>query len=55
MLRIARDPDHGVCTCPHQQIVDLAFVLVRDVGDLFGQREDEMEIPNGQQFGLTCG
>jgi hypothetical protein len=28
---------------------------MRDVGNLFGQREDQMEIPHGQQLGLTCG
>lgn len=54
VLRITRDPDHRVSTCPHQQVVDLAFVLMRDVGDGFGQGEYKMEIPHGQQFSLTC-
>jgi hypothetical protein len=55
MLGIGGDFDHRVTARPHQQIVDLAFVLVRDIGDGLGQREDEMEIPHGQQFGLACG
>jgi hypothetical protein len=55
MLRISSDLDNRVRTCPHQQVIDLAFVLMRDVGNLFGQREDQMEIPHGQQLGLTCG
>ena len=54
MLRISSDLDNRVRTCPHQQVIDLAFVLMRDVGNLFGQREDQMEIPHGQQLGLTC-
>ena len=51
---IGGDLDHRVRARPHQQIVDLAFVLMRDVSDRFGQGEDEMEIPHGQQFGLAC-
>jgi hypothetical protein len=54
MLRIGGDFDHCVGACPHQQIVDLAFVLMCDISDGFGQSEDEMKIPHGQQLGLTC-
>ena len=52
---VCSDPDHRVRARSHQQIVDLAFVLVSDIGDRFGQREDQMEIPHGQQFGPTSG
>jgi len=52
---VGGDPDHGVRARPHQQIVDLAFVLVRDVGDRLWQREDQVEIPHRQKFRLTRG
>jgi len=48
MFWIGGDSNHRVCTDPHQQIVNLSFVLTRDVGDWLWQREDEMEIPHGQ-------
>lgn len=54
MLGVGCDPDHRVRARPHQQIVDLPLVLKRDVGDRFGQREDQVEIPHGQKFGLAC-
>lgn len=53
VLGVGGDPDHRVCARPHQEIVDLPFVLVGDVRDRFGQCEDEVEIPHGQQFGLA--
>jgi hypothetical protein len=55
VLGVGGDLDHRISTRSHQQIIDLAFVLVRDVGNLFGQGEDQVEIPHGQQFSLTCG
>jgi len=48
VFRIGCDLDHRVGTCPHQQIVELAFVLMRDVGDRFGQGEDKVEVSHGQ-------
>ena len=53
VLGVGGDPDHRVRARPHQQIVDLALVLVGDVRDRLRQREDEVEIPHGQQFGLA--
>ena len=53
MLGIGGDPDHGIRARAHQQIVDLALVLVGDVSNLFGQGEDEVEISHGQQFRLA--
>jgi len=38
-----------------QQTVDRGFVLVGDIGDRTRQREDEVEVADGQQFGLTLG
>ncbi len=54
MLGIGSDFDDCIRACPHQQIVDLAFVLVSNIRNLFGQREDEMEVAHGQQFGFAC-
>jgi hypothetical protein len=51
---IRRNLDHRVRAHPQQQIVDLPFVLIRDVGNWLWQVEDEMKIANGQQLGLTC-
>ena len=54
VLGVGGDLDHSVRAGPHQQIVDLAFVLMRNIGNGFWQGEDEVEIPHGQQLGLTC-
>ena len=51
MLGVGGDLQDRVCARPHQQIVDLAFVLIGDVGDRLWQRKDQMEIPHWQQFG----
>jgi len=48
------DLDHRISTRSHQQVVNLTFVLVRNIGNGFGQGEDEVEIPHRQQFSLTC-
>lgn len=53
VLWVSRDLYHRVSTRPHQQVVDLSFVLMRDIGDGFGQGENEVEIPHWQQFGLA--
>lgn len=55
VLWIRRDLDHRVGAGSHQQIVDLSFILVRDVSDGFGQRENQVEIPHGQQLCFPCG
>lgn len=36
VLRVGTDLEHRVGTCPHQQIVNFAFVLMRDVSDGLG-------------------
>lgn len=54
VLGVGGDLDHCVCARAHEQVVDLAFVLMRNIRNLFGQGEDEVEIPHGQQLGLTC-
>ena len=53
MFWVRRDPDHRVRARTHQQIIDLAFVLTRDISDRFGQGEDQVEIPHRQQLGLA--
>ena len=54
VLWVMGNLDHRVRADAHQQIVDLPFVLIRDVSNGFGQREDEVEIPHRQQLGLAC-
>jgi len=54
MLWIGGDLDHRVRARPHQEIVELPFVLVRDIRNRFRQSEDEMEIPHRQQLRFTC-
>lgn len=53
MFGVGSDLDYGVGTRPHQQVVDRAFVLMGDIGNLFGQREDQVEVPHRQQFRLA--
>jgi len=55
MLWIGGDSDNGIRARAHQKIVDLAFVLVGDVGNLFGQSKDQVEIPHGQQLCFARG
>jgi hypothetical protein len=38
-----------------QQVVDDGLVLVRDVGDLGRQREDDVEVSDRQQICLALG
>ena len=47
VLWIGGDLDHRVRAGAHQQIVDLAFVLMCDVGNGFGQREDQWKYRTG--------
>jgi hypothetical protein len=55
MLRIRRDPQHGLRRRLEQQIVDDGLVLERDVGNLRRQREDDVEVSDRQQIGLALG
>lgn len=61
VLRIGRDGQHRLGRRLEQQIIDQRLVVERDVGDLGGQREHDMEVPDRQQIGLalrqpgTCG
>ena len=52
VLRISGNLDHCVRARPHQQVVDLSFVLMRDIGDGLWQGEYEVKVPHGQQLGL---
>jgi hypothetical protein len=55
MLRVRRDPQHGLGRSLEQQVVDDGLVLVCDVGDLGRQREDDVEVSDRQQIGLALG
>ena len=41
LLWVGSDPDHGIGAGAHEQKVDLAFVLISDIRDQFGQGEDQ--------------
>src|SRR5208337_4460250 len=53
VLGIGGDHHHRLRRCLEQQVVDDRLVLPGDVGDLGGQREDDMEVADRQQVGLT--
>ena len=55
VLRVGRDRQHRLRRRPEQQVVDERLVLEGDVGDLGGQREDDMEVADRQQVGLALG
>ena len=44
VLRVRGDGRHRLGRCLEQQAVDHRLVLERDVGDLGGQREDDVEV-----------
>lgn len=50
VLGVGSDLDHGIRAYPHQQIVNLPLVGACDVGDLFGQSKDQMEVAHRQQL-----
>ena len=52
MLRIRRDRAQGLGGGLEQDVVDHRLVLVADRGDRLGQREDDVEILDRQQFSL---
>jgi hypothetical protein len=53
MLGIGGDGQHGLGADPHQQVVDDPFVVIGDVGDGRRQGEDDVEVADGEQFGLA--
>jgi hypothetical protein len=54
-LGIGGDRQGGFDRRREQQTIDRGFVLVGDVGDRTRQREDEVEVADREQFGLTLG
>ncbi len=54
-LGIGGDRQGGLGRRREQQTVDRGFVVVGDIGDRTRQREHEVEIADGQQFGLALG
>jgi hypothetical protein len=50
MLWIASDCQQSLCTGAEQQAVDLALVLQRQVHQLVGECEHDMDIAGGQEF-----
>ena len=55
VLWVGGDGGHCLGRCLEQQAVHRGFVLERDVGDLGGQREDDVEVTDRQQVGLALG
>ena len=53
VLWIGGDRAQGLGGGMKQEVVDHGLVLVRDRGDLLGQREDHVEILNGKEVGLA--
>ena len=52
---IGGDRQGGLSRRREQQPVDCGFVVVGDIGDWTGQREHEVEVADGQEFGLALG
>jgi hypothetical protein len=55
VLGIAGDRQHSLRRRPEQQIVEHSLVLISDVGDLGGQREDDVEVTDREQVSLALG
>ena len=53
--KIGRDSLHRLRRRLEQQVVEQRLVLIRDVGDLSRQREDDMEVADRQQVGFAPG
>jgi hypothetical protein len=53
VLRIGGDRAQCLGGGVKQDVVDHGLVLVRDRGDLFGQREDHVEVLHGKEVGLA--
>ena len=54
-LGIGGNRHRGFSRRREQQTVDRGFVVVGNIGDRTRQREHEVEIADGQQFGLAFG
>ena len=52
---IGGDRQHRLRRRLEQQVVDRGLVVEGDVGDLGGQREDDVEVADRQQVGLALG
>jgi hypothetical protein len=52
---IGGNRQHRLRRRPEQQVVDHRLVVEGDVGDLGGQREDDVEVADRQQVGLALG
>src|SRR5690606_1046643 len=52
VLGIGSDGQHRRRSRPEQEIIDHRLVVERDVGDLGGQREHDMEIADREKIGL---
>jgi len=55
VLGIGRDRQHRLGRCLEQQVIDCGLVVERDVCDLGGHCEDDVEVSNRQQVGLALG
>jgi hypothetical protein len=55
VLRIGGDRQHRLGGRAEQQVVDDSLVVESDVGDLGGEREDDVEVSDRQQVGLALG
>ena len=53
MFGIGSDGEQRLGGGAEENAVDDALVLVGDGGNLFGEGEDDVEIPDGQQFALA--
>ena len=53
--RIGSDRQHRLGRRVEQQVIDRGLVVERDVGDLGRQGEDDVEVSDRQQVGLTLG
>ena len=55
VLGVGRNRDQGLGGGFEQQVINDRLVLIGDVRDRSGQREDDMKIGHGQEFGLAVG
>jgi hypothetical protein len=55
VARIGGDRQHRLGRRVEQQVIDRGLVVERDVGDLGGQSEDNVEVADWQQVCLTFG
>ena len=55
VLGIGGDRQHRLGRCLEQQVIDCSLVVERDVRDLGGHCEGDVEVSNRQQVGLPLG